>query len=500
LVFVHTVTMPKQNKARDADNMTGQKKKNYQVLDAVPRGEEAPPWYACDRKRCLGGRCGVCWLVICGLGLAVGISCILIFGDALGFTFSTDGNETLYELICDDCTFEPTYNPTVTPTVDPTSAPTYVPTAQPTVEPSIAPSVEPTYAPTGDPTVEPSGVPSVEPTLSPSDDPTVEPTSDPTAPTSEPTSAPTGEPTLEPTADPTVPTNEPTSAPTDEPTSDPTAERRMVDKSDMTSNVLLLIANGTGNIEFHTPEVGKVLKEGYTFTNLTKKHSLNSLISGSTVMQKAFPWVEQLRSKGYINQYYGGWLFGTNMEASNFDGRGWHTYRAINNHEEQILDEVQTAIRMLRDERWTITVGLSKPDADAGFRHHSKNSKIYQICSRYFKEGGPDFNHDRGVTCQNSMKSDEKIGEVFQTLKSSGVWEQTIVMLVIVGDRENMFSINGGALPAKFLSTINKDPHSFLDVVPTILSVAGFTDSQLRRVKLNGLPVVSYDQILSESF
>jgi hypothetical protein len=501
--------MPKQNK-------------NYGVLEVASGEEESTPWYACDRKRCLNGRCGVCWLVILGLGIAVGVSCIFIFADVLGFSFSTDGNDTLYELICDDCTFEPTSDPTVTPTADPTSAPTLSPTEQPTddpskaptveptssptevpsVEPSGVPSVEPTYSPTDDPTVEPSGVPSVEPTLTPTSDPTVEPSVNPTAPTSEPTSAPTGEPTLNPTLNPTVPTSEPTydpTSPTAEPTSDPTAERRMDDKSDLTSNVLMLIANGTEYLEFNTPEVEKFLKEGYTFRNLTKKHSLNSLISGRTVVQKAFSWVQQLRSRGYINHYYGKWLFGKSAKAWNFDGRGWQNYRVINNHQDQILDEVQTAINMLSEERWSITVGLTKSDAYTGFHHNSKNFTIHEICSRYFKDGGHEFNHDLGVSCVRSIRSDEKIGEVLHTLRSTGVWEQTIVMLIIIGDQKNMLSIGGGALPANFFRTVNKDLTSFLDVVPTILSVAGFTESQLQLVKLKGLPLISFNKSPSGS-
>merc|ERR1719383_139458 len=236
--------MPKQKKSRDVDKITGQKK-NYEVLDepnAARSGKESygeePPFYVCDRKRCLNGRCGVCWLVILGVAIAVGICAVLVFAGVLGFTFSTDGNETLYELICSDCTFEPTSDPTSTPTSDPTSTPTVEPTGTPTVEPTGVPSVEPTAAPTGEPTVEPSGVPSVEPTAAPTDEPSVEPTAAPTSPTYEPTSAPTGEPTLEPSADPTVPTNEPTSAPTAEPTS----ERRMYEP-EMTPNVLLIIAS-----------------------------------------------------------------------------------------------------------------------------------------------------------------------------------------------------------------------------------------------------------------
>jgi len=494
-----------KKKSRDVDKMTGQKKNNYQVIDEsnVPgSGKESngddPPFYACDTKRCLNGRCGVCWLVILGVSIAVGICAVLVFGGVLGFTFSTDGNETLYELICTDCTFEPTSDPTSTPTSDPTSAPTVEPSGAPSVEPTGAPSVEPTAAPTGEPTAEPSGVPSVEPTAAPTDEPTVEPTAVPTSPTYEPTSAPTGEPTLEPTADPTVPTNEPTSAPTAEPTSEPTSERRMY-KSEASPNVLLIIAGGIWNAEFETPKMKEFFNEGYTFRNINDKFSWSSLISGRKVAAqesqfdlKSATFVEQLKSKGYKNYYYGNWLK---------SGRGiWESNRAINSSEDLVLEKVQSDIREFRDEMWSITVALTKSDSYSGYTHNSNKTAVYDTCMHYFKAGSPDYDHDRGVSCQRSLACDEKFGKVLETLRTTGFWENTIVAVVTIGQDKNMFSVNGGSVPAKFLSRTNEELHSFVNVVPTILALAGYSESELESLKLDGFPAIRIDHGYAASF
>jgi len=517
--------MPKQKKPRDVDKMTGQKNNNYEVIDSSnPGGKESygeePPCYACDRKRCLNGRCGVCWLVILGVAFAVGICSVLIIFGALGFSFSTDGNETLYELICDDCTFEPTSDPTSTPTTDPTPMPTVEPTATPTDEPTATPTVEPTSAPTGSPTVEPTGVPSVEPTLVPTDspsveptaaptgeptlepsgvpsveptkaptaDPTVEPTSAPTSPTYEPTAAPTGEPTLEPTADPTVPTNEPTSAPTSEPTS----ERRMY-KSEMTPNVLLIVLNGIGNAEFETPKMNEFFQEGYTFNNINEKFSWSSLIAGRLQFdKKTATFVEHLGSKGYKNYYYGNWLKSA--------GGTWDSNKVINNSEDLVLEEVQSDIWMLNDEMWSITVALTKSDSRSRFRHHSNKTAVYDTCRHYFKAGSLDYDHSRGVSCQRSMTCDEKFGKVLETLRTTGLWEHTMVVLVTVGEQKNMFSIGGGSLPAKYFRRTNKDVHSFLNVVPTILALSGFSESELANLNLDGFPVISVNHGYAMSF
>jgi len=230
------------------------------------------------------------------------------------------------------------------------------------------------------------------------------------------------------------------------------------------------------------------LKEGYTFKQLLDQQSLNSIVTGRKA-QEGFAWVEQLRLKGYTNHYYGNLIFDKGM--------GWHSAKAINS-EDQILDEVLSAFRQLKSERWSITVGLTNSNANTEYHHHSKNATAYEICSRYFKDG-PEFNHAIGVSCQRSMKWDAMIGEVLQTLRSTEVWEDTIVILVLAGE-QNVFSISGGALPAKFFGRTNGDIHSLLDVVPTILSVAGFSDSQLRLAKLGGVSVISLNHSTSGSF
>merc|ERR1719427_1134398 len=96
-------------------------------------------------------------MVILGLSIAVGIFFILWIGGGIGFDFETSGDETLEELICSNCTDEPTSNPTGAPSVEPTP------------DPTNAPSVEPTNDPTGDPTTEPTIAPTAQPTLNPSD-------------------------------------------------------------------------------------------------------------------------------------------------------------------------------------------------------------------------------------------------------------------------------------------------------------------------------------------
>jgi len=486
------------------------KKKNYQVIEEgqVTKSGETP-CLACDRKRCLNGRCGVCWLVILGLGIAVGICSILIFADVLGFSFDTDGNDTLYEEICTDCTDEPTPNPTSAPTVDPTSNPTVTPTvmptsdptteptSDPTIDPTDAPTLEPTISPTDDPTlqptdaptVEPTSAPTMEPTLAPTDaptvDPTLVPTLDPTVPTNEPTSAPTQEPSLDPTADPTVPTNEPTSAPTVEPTADPTSERRRKYISETTPNVILILADDIGfdiAADFGAPEVSKFLREGYTFKNLNREFTLRSLITGkmtTTQVSGTHTLSETLRSKGYNNYFYGNIIYGKDVEFEKAIGSGYDFY-GFNLTDDQILKEVLSDLRMREDEMWSITVSLGNPERRAVAESTVGNKN----CSRYINVSSTSFDRYHGVSCHSIMGYDKKLGQVLRTLKSTELWKRTIVVLAIGGKLKNMFSISGGALPSKYVSTSDEDIHSFLDLIPTILALTGFSESELAALKL----------------
>jgi len=239
----------KKKKSRDRDDgIKKSKKTNYKVIEEPGEitvgkqsyGEE-PGCCACDSKRCLNGRCGVCWLPILGLLIATGFCALLYFSGVIGFSFETDGSDTLWAALNTDeptanptssPTSDPTFNPTVSPTDDPTADPTVAPTISPTSEPTSSPTYEPTNAPTDEPTLDPTGTPTIEPTSAPTNEPTLEPSASPTVeptsaptdePSTEPTSQPTGEPSAEPTAVPTVPTYEPTNAPTNEPTMEPTA-------------------------------------------------------------------------------------------------------------------------------------------------------------------------------------------------------------------------------------------------------------------------------------
>jgi len=602
--------MPKGKKS----DKIAQKKKNYQVLEDGSKGNspESIPVYACDKKRCLNGRCGSCWMVILGLGIAVGIFFILYLAGVVGFSFSTDGSDTLYEVLAGtdeptssptaDPTVEPTFNPSYNPTVSPTTGePTTSPTADPTGEPTLSPSdnptvspttAEPTASPTADPTGEPTSSPSDNPTVSPTYDPTVtptanptgnptsnptadptsdpttpeptmtptlgptnlptlDPTSDPTAvPTTDPTNAPTTEPTLNPTGNPTTeptlnptgnptteptivptadpttsepttsPTYDPTSLPTYEPTyqptADPTSERRRGSDADFTSNILFVIADGTvfNYTEFPTPVVDEFLREGYTFNNVKQRSVLASSITGKTAIPRSAvamnqgvgTLAEKLRSKGYINYYYGSWMDNSEFKASTPLKQGWNfsyeterqqlgaDFKMIITDEDVIMEKVQSRLQMINDERWTITVNWTISRANNGVEVNGSKTPIGP-CSRYFQVGGAEFNYHRGLSCQVTIGHDATFGKVLETLKTTGLWMKTIVVFVITGQRKNVFSMSGGALPANLLNRTNEYPYSMQDIVFKILSISGFSDLELGGVKLEGFPVFGMNQL-----
>jgi len=527
--------MPK--KSRDVDSMTGQKKKNYKVLNASNPNDGSGhiPKCACDRKRCLNGRCGICWMVITALLLVVGIFFILWAGGALGFDFETSGDDTLYELICSNCTDEPTSNPTIAPSAEPTSSPTdapsveptYDPTGDPTVEPSADPTVTPTIDPTSDPTTldptsTPTEAPTYLPTVEPTSYPTVSPTLDPSnAPTSEPTEAPTGSPTFEPTEDPTgtpttseptssptdEPTAEPTSSPTDEPTAEPTSERRRSYREDMVANLFFFMVDGTtfDNTEFETPQFDDFVLEGYTFSNLKNQFSLANLLTGKNIKHKysessVITWAEQIHKKGYKNYYYGSWMTDSEVTPSTPLNRGWDFFFGSAFHSDGanlkykkdgdfIMEKLQSQLQTIEDEKWSITVNWTAPFLQNGVQMSRTKTPVFPACSRYFEVGGTDFSYPRGLRCQWTMNYDTQFGKVLETLKSTGLWANTIVLFVIGGRKSSIFSVNGGALPGILLNRTNEERHSMLDVVPTILAVGGFSDEEVASAKLDGFPI-----------
>jgi len=515
--------MPK--KSRDVDSMTGQKKNNYKVInDNNPSdGSGHIPKCACDRKRCLNGRCGICWMLITAILLVVGIFFILWAAGALGFDFETSGTETLYELICSNCTDEPTSNPTIAPSAEPTLSPTdapsveptYDPTGDPTVEPSADPTATPTTDPTSDPTTEdptstpteaPTYVPTVEPTADPTDAPTLDPSN---APTSEPTQAPTGSPTFEPTEDPTgtPTTSEPTSSPTDEPTAEPTSERRRSYREDLVANLFFFMVDGTtfDNTEFKTPQFDEFVSEGYTFNNLKNQFSLADLLTGKSINHKyseesVITWAEQIHKKGYKNYYYGSWMSDSEVIPSTPLNRGWDFFFGTAFHSDGadlkykkdgdlIMEKLQSHLQTIEDEKWSITVNWTAPFLQNGVKMSRAKTPVFPACGRYFEVRGTDFSYPRGLRCQWTMNYDTQFGKVLETLKSTGLWANTIVLFVIGGRKSSIFSVNGGALPGILLNRTNEDRHSMLDVVPTILAVGGFSDNEVASAKLDGFPI-----------
>jgi len=486
-------TMPRKKKT---DKISGQKK-TYEVLDGPTMGkaskDEEIPFFACDRKRCLNGRCGACWLVILGASFAVGFCAILMIAGVLGFDFDTDGSDTLSEELCDSCTYEPTSNPTSAPTAEPTSNPTATPTLAPSADPTVDPTTDPTAVPTTEPTSNPTSMPTVEPTKAPTDAPTLDPTLDPTSPTYEPTSAPTD-----------LPTSNPTSEPTTAPTADPTSERRLIYDSKATPNVLLVISDSVG---FDTHGVNSkfddFLKESYTFNNLQSQLTWGSLMTGKMIPVQddesregghsqinGVTLVEKLMRKGYKNYYYGTWMWDAAIDSWKSFWHGWDFFYGTIDHRNQIAESVQTTLAKHVDTAWYMTVSLTTPNLDADLGIQEMKPDVYDVCSPYFLVGSTDFDYARGVSCQWSMENDEMFGQVLEIIKSAEQWEHTVVVLIDMGEQEPMFSIGGGALPAELISRINEDTHSFLDIAPTILSIAGFSDSELEVGNLEGVDVL----------
>jgi len=510
--------MPKGNKS----DKIAQKKNNYQVINEPNKdGPEKIPTCACDRKRCLNGRCGSCWMVILGMSIALAVFLCLYMAGVLGFDFSTSGTETLYEVIS-DTTSEPTVSPTLDPTEDPTLSPSYAPTVEPTysptapptitpsaspsetptelpsagpttAEPTMTPTADPTDLPTGDPTSDPTGSPTTLPTKLPTTEPTLLPTADPTTkPTSAPTSDPTtSEPTNDPTSNPTAtPTDQPTHDPTTDPTADPTSERRRSFDMNLNSNILFLIVDGNlfNYTEFETPAVDQFLKEGYT---------LNGSASGSLVAGKIFrsglfhnqglsSWAELLRLKGYSNYYYGSWMAGSEDKVSTPEKQGWDFF-----DEDVIMEKVQSRLQTIKDEKWFIAVNWTISDKDIGLMVNGSKAS-FDRCTRYFKFPGAELNYHHGLSCHCTIGYDAIFGEVRETLESTRQWMKTLVVFVVAGQQKNIFSMGGGALP----SSNNKDRYltSTQDVVRKILSVSGFSDLELRSLRMDGSPVFGMKQ------
>jgi len=153
-----------------------------------------------------------------------------------------------------------------------------------------------------------------------------------------------------------------------------------------------------------------------------------------------------------------------------------------------IIKEVLPHLQAVKAERkWTITVSLSS--SSNGF---TPFRKIRESCKRYFDKDSKDFNFQRGIKCQWMWDSDAKVGSVIDELQKMDLWNNTIVILTNFDDSDDMtiLSIGGGALPAKFVRGTNRDLHSVVDVTPTIMAIAGFSDDELESFDLDGVNMI----------
>jgi len=143
------------------------------------------------------------------------------------------------------------------------------------------------------------------------------------------------------------------------------------------------------------------------------------------------------------------------------------------------------------DQKWTITVSLATPGA--GFAPVNKTSNF---CKQYFVEGNKEFDFQLGSKCQWMWDIDEKVGTVIDELKTTDTWKDTILIFTNFNhkDVKTIFSIGGGALPAHLVNSVNKELHSVVDVTPTIMAIAGFSDEELEIAGLDGVNVIDINQ------
>jgi len=486
--------MPKKSKAdkkkksksrKKRKSKVGRKKTNYQVIneDQKAGSPDKVGICACDRKRCLGGRCGYCWMVVLGFSLAVALIFLLYMTDVVGFTFTTSGTETLYDVIS-GTTEAPTVNPTPAPTRAPTVNPTPAPTRAPTKTPTPGPTVSHTWKPTMNPTRVPTGGPTLPPTNKPSALPTT------ATSTNDPTPSPTKYPTPSPTKVPTPsPTKNPTPSPTKKPTPNPTSARRRSSAEELTTNILFIVADGSifEYTEFETPVVDEFLNEGYTFNNIKQRSPLASLIIGKTTNLSSGDvgtWANHLRSRGYTNYYYGSWITDSGSKALTPLEQGWDFFFRMGGqsagpdldiavaYEDKMLAKVMSHLEAIKDDKWSITVNWTIPQENRVVKPNGLKTPL-ETCNRYFKVGGAYFNYQRGLSCQFTIGYDKTFGKVLKTLKSTGLWTNTIVVLAVATHQANVFALNGGALPANLFNRTNEHPLELLDIVPTFMTASG---------------------------
>lgn len=147
------------------------------------------------------------------------------------------------------------------------------------------------------------------------------------------------------------------------------------------------------------------------------------------------------------------------------------------------------------DKKWTITVSLSSSNGFAPFK------KICEPCESYFDKHSKDFNFKRGIKCQWMWDSDMKVGSVLDKLRRLDLWKNTIVILTNFDDSDDMavLSIGGGALPANFVRGTNRNLHSVVDITPTIMAIAGFSDDEIESSELDGVNMIDINRATAKA-
>jgi len=188
-------------------------------------------------------------------------------------------------------------------------------------------------------------------------------------------------------------------------------------------------------------------------------------------------------------------------------------------HSDLVLadEAVKTLDSLSPDDDWSMYIAFKTPHEDNAYLPYGTNRKVVDGCARYFLRSSKYFDYDRGAICQQMWMVDTAIGEILNKLKSSGLWNTTLVIFTNdngaapgqghnLSDQENAYNyginwplrgtkasyyqggvktvlaISGGALPAKLQRTVNDDLHHVADIAPTILAAAGWSDEELAAI------------------
>jgi len=191
-------------------------------------------------------------------------------------------------------------------------------------------------------------------------------------------------------------------------------------------------------------------------------------------------------------------------------------YPKMAKHSDLILadEAVKTLHSLSPDDDWSMYIAFKTPHEDNAYLPYGTNTGVVDACARYFDSNSKYYNYDRGAICQQMSMVDGAIGEIVNKLKSTGLWNNTLVIFTNdngaapgqgqdLTDEDNAYNyginwplrgtkasyyqggvktvlaISGGALPVTLRRTQNDDLHHVADIAPTILAAAGWSDEEL---------------------